>query len=176
MTRPRTASTLALAIAVALATAPAPDLTAQTTRLRAGQTVAGTLAAGDTARYTVEAGEDWFVFGEVNQRSVDVAIRILRPNGDQLGRADALGRGGERFSGELDAAGVYTIEVIPVDDGAGDYAITLHRLEPLAKDPKKLADQLMARFDGKDSPGAAIQVWRGGRVLFSKAYGMANLA
>ena len=33
----------------------------------------------------------------------------------------------------------------------------------------------MARFDGEYSPGAAIRVWRDGRTLYSKTYGMANL-
>ena len=177
MIRLRMPSITVLSIAAALTAAPAPrDLAAQTSRLRTGRTVAGTLAKGDTVRYTVEVGAKYFAFGEVNQRSVDVAIRVIRPDGNQLGRSDALRRGGERFAGELEVAGIYTIEVIAVEDEAGEYEITLHRLEPIAKDPKKLADQLMARFDGPDSPGAAIQVWRDGRVLFSKAYGMANLA
>ncbi|MEZ4588913.1 MAG: serine hydrolase [Gemmatimonadales bacterium] len=34
----------------------------------------------------------------------------------------------------------------------------------------------MARYDGKATPGAVVHVWRDGKVLFSKAYGMANLA
>jgi CubicO group peptidase (beta-lactamase class C family) len=147
----------------------------QPTPLVAGRTVTGTLAAGDTARYTVQAREDWFVLGEVDQIGVDVAVRVLAPDGNQLGRTDALGRGGERFARELEDAGVYTLEVIPVEDEAGGYAITIHRLEPVAKDPRKLVDQLMARFDGEDSPGGVVHVWRDGRVLFSKAYGMANL-
>ncbi len=168
-------ATLLLVAALAQMTAPG-NAAAQATPLRPGRTVAGTLAAGDTARYTVEAGRDFYVYGEVTQRGVDVAVRLLGPDGRQIGRTDALRRGGERFAGGLEDAGTYTIQVIPVGEESGAYEIRLHSLEPLAKDPKKLADQLMARFDGRDSPGAAIQVWRDGRVLFSKAYGMANLA
>ncbi len=137
--------------------------------------VRGTLAEGDTARYVLSARDDYFVFGEVDQISVDVAVRLLNPDGQQVGRVDGLGVGSERFSGRLEDAGTYTIEVIP-DDDTGDFAITLHRLERLETDPRKLADQLMARFDGDDTPGAAVRVWRDGRTLFSKAYGMANLA
>ncbi len=58
----------------------------------------------------------------------------------------------------------------------GDHEITRHRVDPGETDPKKLADQLMAPYSGGDSPGAAVQVWRDGRTLYSKAYGMANLA
>ena len=166
----------ALLVSVALATAPfASDAAAQSTELREGRTVRGTLAEGDTARYTVEVGDEYFVFGEVNQISVDVVVRVLDTEGNQRGRFDGPARGGERFSVRTTSAGVYTIEVIPFEDETGDYEITLHRVEPVETDPKKLTDQLMSRYDGVDSPGAAVQVWRDGRTLFSKAYGMANL-
>jgi CubicO group peptidase (beta-lactamase class C family) len=138
--------------------------------------VRATLAARDTARHTITVGADHFVYGEVDQVSVDVGVRVLDPEGNAVLRASGLGRGGERFAGELKEAGTYTVELVAEqEDGSGDYALTIHRLEPVAKDPKRLVDQLMARWDGP-VPGAAVQVWRGGRTLFSKAYGMANLA
>lgn len=152
-----------------------PVLSAQSVELRAGRTVQGTLAEGDTAVYTVDAGEDYFVFGEVDQISVDVVLRILDPEGDQRGRVDGPARGIERFSGETSVAGVHSIQVIPAEGEAGAYAITLRRLEPVATDGRKLAEQLMAEYDG-DSPGAAIQVWRDGRTVYSESWGMANLA
>jgi CubicO group peptidase (beta-lactamase class C family) len=166
-----------LPISIALDFAPfASDVAAQSTELREGRTVRGTLAEGDTARYTVEVGDEYFVFGEVNQISVDVVVRVLDTDGNQRGRFDGPARGGERFSVRTTSASAYTIEVIPFEDETGDYEITLHRVEPVETDPKKLTDQLMSRYDGVDSPGAAVQVWRDGRTLFSKAYGMANLA
>lgn len=168
---------LAILGALLVALAAGPDsVAAQDVALREGRTVRGSLARGDTARYTLEVGDDHYAYGEVDQISVDVAVRILDPDGTQLARVDGPGRGGERFSGRLSEAGVYRIEVIPVDHQEGEYAITLHSVGPVETDPRKLVDQLMARFDGKDSPGAAVRVWRGGRTLFSKAYGMANLA
>lgn len=156
----------------------AGDAAAQNAQLEEGRPVRGTLAVGDTARYTVQVGDDYFVFGEVDQISVNVFVRLFRPNGNRMGgRAGGLGRGAERFARTFDEGGVYTLEVIAEEeDEAGEYEITLHRVEPVATDPKKLTDQLMARFDGQDSPGAAVQVWRGGKTLYSKAYGMANLA
>jgi CubicO group peptidase (beta-lactamase class C family) len=167
----------ALAVATVFgAPAFAVDLSAQSTVLEEGRPVRGTIAAGDTARYTVDVGEDYWVFLEVDQIDVDVSVRVLRPDGNQLSRSNGPGRGGERLAGRLADAGVYTIEVIPADKQAGDYAIILHSAEPVATDPEKLADQLMARFDGDDSPGAAIQVWRDGRTVFTRTYGMANLA
>ena len=169
------------------------DLSAQATELRRGRTVLATLAAGDTARYTFDANENGFVLGEVNQISVDVTIRVLDSDGTQLGRFGGLGRGHLRFGGRTTSAGTHTVELFVTGAGgaaagsaggdatsndalAGDYEITLLRHEPVATDPKRLADQMMARFDGDHSPGAAVRVWRDGRTLYSRTYGMANLA
>lgn len=164
------------AVAVTFAALLPAQLAGQATELRPGRTVPGTLASGDTARYTVTVGDDSYVFGEVKQLSVDVLIRIVGADGKQVARFDGPGRGAARFAGPVDKGGVYTIQVIPEDKQTGAYEITLHRLEPVAKDPKRLADQLMAQYAGPNSPGGAVQAWRDGRVLFSKAYGMANLA
>ena len=174
--RPLHPAPLLAALALIIA---AGDLSAQDTELRRGRTLAGTLAAGDTARYTFEAGENDFVLGEVNQISIDVTIRVLDPDGEQRARFGGLGRGPERFGGQPAGAGTYTVELIVAgddDDASGDYEITLLKHEPLATDPKKLTDQMMARFDGDHSPGAAVRVWRDGKTLYSKTYGMANLA
>ena len=152
---------------------------AQTTELQRGRTVPGSLTAGDTARYTIQADENEFVLGEVNQISIDVTIRVLDPDGTQIARFGGLGRGPERFGGRISTAGTYTAELFFLgddEDAAGSYEITLLRHERVATDPKKLADQVMARFDGEHSPGAAVRVWRNGKTLYSKTYGMANLA
>ena len=153
-------------------------LAAQATELRRGRTLTGTLSAGDTVRYTFEADEDDFVLGEVNQISVDVTMRVLGPDGDQRARFGGLGRGHERFGGRTSAAGPYTVELFAAgDEGdeSGNYEITLLRHERVATNPKKLTDQMMARFDADHSPGAAVRVWRDGKTLYSKTYGMANL-
>ncbi len=144
--------------------------------LREGREVLGTLEPGDTARYNVEVGEDYYVYGEVDQISVDVVIRVLDAEGEQVARVDGRARGVETFAGELDDPGAYTIEVTPREDEAGEYEIVLHRIEPVETDPAKLADQLMSRYDGDDRPGAAIQVWRDGRTVYSESWGMGNLA
>ena len=174
--RPLRPSPLFAAFALSLAAGP---LAAQTTELQRGRTLPGSLTAGDTARYTIQADADKFVLGEVNQISIDVTIRVLDPDGTQIARFGGLGRGHERFGGRTATAGTYTAELFYLgddEDAAGDYQITLLRHEDIATDPKKLADQMMARFDGEHSPGAAVRVWRNGKTLYSKTYGMANLA
>ena len=166
---------LCAALPILIAAAP---VSAQT-ELRRGRTLSETIAAGDTARYTITADENDFVLGEVNQISVDVTVRVLGPDGTRLGQFGGLGTGVERFSGRTSTDGTHTIEVFVAgddEDAAGTYEITLLRHEDIETDPRKLADQMMARFDGPESPGAAVRVWRDGRTLYSKTYGMANLA
>ena len=167
---------LLAALAILLHAGPASS---QTTELETGRTLQGSLAAGDTARYEFVADEDDFILGEVNQISVDVTIRVLDPEGNQRARFGGLGRGRERYGGRTSTAGTFTIELIVAgedEDAAGDYEITLLKHEPVATDPGEFTDQMMARFDGDHSPGAAVRVWRDGETLYSKTYGMANLA
>ena len=145
--------------------------------LSVGRTLSGSLSEGDTARYNFEAGEDYFVLGEVDQVSADIDVRVLGSDGETpWGNSSGPGRGAERFAVRPPEAGAYTVELTAAEGESGHYTITLLRLEPLETDPEKLTDQLMSRYDGEDSPGAAVQVWRNGETLFSRAYGMANLA
>ena len=148
----------------------------QDPELQVGRTLSGSLATGDTARYTLEVEEDDFVLGEVDQISVAVRVRVLDQDGDPQAGFGGVGRGTLRFSGHSGSTGTYTVELFAANDQEGDYEITLLRHEDKATDPEQLADQMMARFDGPDSPGAAVRVWRDGRTIFSKTYGMANLA
>lgn len=144
--------------------------------LRVGRTLTGSLSSADTAMYSLQADSGKFVLMEVDQHSVDVVIRILDADGTQRARQDVTGTGPERFSGETTREGPYTVQVLPFEGASGDYSITLLRLEDVESDPKKLTDQLMSPYDLDDSPGGVVHVWRNGRVLYSKSYGMANLA
>ena len=92
---------------------------AQSTSLSAGRTVAGSISAGDTARYTFEAGDDYFVLGEVDQISADVDVRLLSPDGERLGNSSGPGRGAERFAARPPEAGTYTIELTPDEGESG---------------------------------------------------------
>lgn len=145
------------------------------TELREGRAVRASIAPDDTVRYTVAADADTYVYGEVLQHSADVLIRILDPDGNQRGRVDASDAGKERMAGELSEAGTYTVEVIVAEGDGGEFEIELHRVEPVASDPEELVEQLMARYEGDDTPGAAVRVWRGGRTVYSNSWGMANL-
>jgi CubicO group peptidase (beta-lactamase class C family) len=154
----------------------ATDVAAQDTAIRQGDALRASLETGDTVRYALDTESDYFVRGAVDQLSVDVVVRILRPDGRVVRTLDGPARGLERFQFETDAEGAYQIEVIPFEEETGEYVITLDRLEPVATDPEQLADQLLSAYDGEGSPGAVVSVFKDGETLFSRAYGMANLS
>ena len=150
-------------------------LSAQTP-LTVGRALRDTLTRGDTARYRVDADTGFIIRLTVDQLSANVRVRVMGPKGNALRNTNASPRGPERLQLETTEKGAHQVQVIPVDSATGEYAITLVAQEPLSADPKKLVDQLFAPWDRRDGPGAAVAVWRGGRTLLAKGYGMANLA
>lgn len=172
MKRPRL-SIAALAVLLLLfSTAPAQAQTA----LTVGEPISGTLEEGAVhLAYALDVADDSFLYLEVDQLTVDVVVRLLDPEGEQVAEIDGPARGPERLIRRIEEGGAYRVEVAPFEEATGDFEIVLRRLEPLESDPARLTDQLLSPYDGDDTPGAAVQVWRNGETLFSKAYGMADL-
>ncbi|MBX3175123.1 MAG: beta-lactamase family protein [Gemmatimonadaceae bacterium] len=154
-----------------------PSLAAQTrTAIRRGTPVAASLAANDTARFSISFADSTFVLGAVRQTDEPLALRVMTAAGQQRARFQGPGTGDLRYSGIVAAAGEYVIEVFAPSHKATRFTLRLDRQEPVARDPRRRADQLIARYDAPDTPGAVLRVWRDGRTLYSKAYGTANLA
>jgi CubicO group peptidase (beta-lactamase class C family) len=143
--------------------------------LARGRTVEAELAHGDTSRYTVLLRSRQFVYGDADQRTVDVVVTIFGPDGRRLDAFDGPARGAEPFQFHSAEAGSYRIEVTPFEQGTGRYAITLRRIEPQATSHEGRVDQIMAPWTGTDRPGGVIAVTRGGAIVFARGYGMANL-
>lgn len=141
---------------------------------RAGATATDTVAPGGTRGYTVDLAADHFVYGEVDQRTVDVRITVRDPAGKPVERVDGRRRGVEPFHFEAREPGTYRIEVAAAGDTAGSYGLRLERVEPVAVDVAGRVDQLMAPYAG-DVPGGVVAVVREGEVVFARGYGMADL-
>jgi CubicO group peptidase (beta-lactamase class C family) len=153
----------------------AGHLWAQDTRpIAQGQTLSGTLGADSEHEFTLALDEGQFVYGAVDQLSVDVAVAVMSDDGP-VGRFDTPSRGEERFTFESEEAGTYTIRVTSFEDEEGDYTITIRRIEDVADDPEDRVDQLMSAYDDDETPGAVVGVVEDGELVFEKAYGMANL-
>ena len=93
----------------------------ETQDVRRGQSIPGTLASDSEHRFALSLDENTFVFGEVDQLTVDVVVTVLDPDGEQVRRFDSPARGPEKFTFESEAAGRYIIEVTPFEEAEGDY-------------------------------------------------------
>lgn len=144
--------------------------------LTVNRPVRARIARSDTVRYRVEADSAFLLRLTVEQLSTNVGVRVLGPTGTAIRGVNASPRGTERLQVETLAKGAQQVQVVGLDSVAGEFVITLTANEALSNDPRKFADQLLAPWDRTDGPGAAVAVWRGGRTLLAKGYGMANLA
>ena len=153
-----------------------PETAAQdATPLRRGVAVRATLAAGDTARYALDLGDSTFVLGALQQGDAPLVVRLVTAGGEQRLRAQGPGTGELRFAGLAVAAGRYVLQVLAPSGKATSFSMTLLRQEPVAKDPSRRADQMLARYDAPGMPGGEVRVWRNGRVLYTKGFGTADL-
>lgn len=143
--------------------------------LARGEVVNGHLDAGDVAEYQIDLSVGQFVYGEVDQLSVDTKVTVLDPQGQVTENFNTSVRGADPMQLETAASGRYTFRVASVDDQSGNYSISLQRIEDVALVPEQRLDQLLTAFEGADEPGAVVAVIRNGRVIHSHAVGMANL-
>lgn len=169
-------ATLALALAATALQAPAV-VSAQPSAppLKVGATVSGRLAAGDTARFALTIRDSAFLLGSVTQPDEPLVVRLLASGGRLRGRFEGPGVGAVRFAAFVGDTGTMQVELTAPSGRAAGYALTLLRQEPPARDPARRADQLLARQDAPGVPGGEVRVWRGGRVLYTKGFGMADL-
>lgn len=144
--------------------------------LRQGDAQSGTLASDSRDVYILELGDSTWVFGHVDQISVDVVVTILDPDGEEVAGFDGPSRGPENFTFTAEEAGTYFIAVTPFEEQQGDYEILLVKAEPVATEPAARIDQLMTPYSGDDTPGGVVGVVDRGEIVFERAYGMANLS
>ena len=134
----------------------------------------GFLANESAETYHLSLDSNSYVYGFVDQISVDVVVKLYDEDEKVLGNFDGPKRGPEQFSFEISKTGDYKLEISPFKEETGDYKITLLKVEPLASGPADRVDQLFTFYKG-DHPGAAVGVMQDGQLIFSKAYGKAEL-
>lgn len=143
--------------------------------LTVGDKKHSTLAKKGVDEYSINAKENSFLLGVVEQISVDVIVTVFDGDGKKLAEFDGPGRGAERFQFETKQAGVYKIKVAAFEEETGEYEVTLTRIEPVATDPADRVDQLMAPYDNPKTPGGVVAVIQGGKITFARGYGASNL-
>ena len=103
--------------------------TAQDQKLQLGTPVERQLAAGQSHNFNVSLEENTFIQLVVEQRGIDVVVKISNPDGKDFGRFDTPNgnHGPENVSFVAPAAGTYRITVTPLNQDAaeGSYEIKI---------------------------------------------------
>ncbi len=148
----------------------------QSSQLRVGTPVNATLAADGSLKYELDLAKGHFVAGRVDQDGADATVSVTDPAGKSVFKGARVGRGGpEAFAFTTETAGRYVIEVTPATAGkGGPVRVQLTRSEPVATTPEGKVDQAASQLY-KDTPGAVVGVIKGGKLVFVKGYGAADL-
>lgn len=146
-----------LLLCTARASPAPPQQTSQTTAaaesrpLERGKPVERELKAGETHAYGIALEAGQFLDAAVNQRGVDVVVRVYAPDGSRIAEVDSPNgsQGDEPVALEAKAAGTYRIEVSPLGQeggtAAGRYEIRVNELLTADAYARRLADKKRAQ-------------------------------
>jgi CubicO group peptidase (beta-lactamase class C family) len=143
--------------------------------LTPGAKVDGELSAKKPKIYTITLDSNSFVYGSVNQISVDVVVNIKDSADNLITSFDGPAEGQETFIFDVSKKGDYKIEVAAFEKDSGKYSIELKTVEPIASSPEIRINQLFCKYIGNEVPGAAIAVVQNGEIQYKNGFGMANL-
>ncbi len=143
---------------------------------RVGEVVEGTLEleTPDTFHFYFIAGT--YIYGVCNQLSVDVQVSLLDSSGVSLGQFDGPAEGPEPFQfHEIHKVSRYTGGELRLKETGELRSTAQNRGRAGNHPPEKRADQLFYPYSEGGVPGGVVGVIKNGELVFSRAYGMANL-
>jgi hypothetical protein len=114
--------------------------------LQPGEPVERTIARGEAHAFSIRLDRDQFLQVVVDQRGIDVVVRLFAPDGKRLGEVDSPNgtSGPEGLSLVARAPGLYRIEVTPLgqDENTvrGRYEIRILDLRPATREELESAD------------------------------------
>jgi len=112
--------------------------------LEPGKPVERELKNGETHVYQIVLSVGQFLDAAVNQRGVDVVVRIFAPDGSKLAEIDSPNgdQGDEPVAVEAKASGAYRVEVSPLEEVSqqGKYEIRINELLSADAYVKRLAE------------------------------------
>jgi erythromycin esterase len=123
-----------------------PANTAAPTALENGKPIARELKTGETHAYTLRLEVGQFFDAAVNQRGIDVMVRVFAPDGSKIAEIDSPNgaQGDEPIALEVKTAGTYRIEISALEDGntsAGRYEIRINEILSADAYAKRLAEK-----------------------------------
>ncbi len=130
-------------------------------RLEKDRPIERTIGGAASHSYALRLKKGQFCYTEIDQRGVDVVVRVFAPNGTRLQEIDSPNgtQGPEPMTLIADSTGDYRIEVSPLEPNApvGHYVVSVIALRPAATTPSGKIDQLLVAWDKPGSPGAASE-------------------
>jgi len=139
------------------------------------------LAGGDVHVYQLKLDAGQFAYVLIEQRGIDVAVRVYGPDGGQVADVDGPSgmQGPEAVRLVAEAAGSYRVEIRALEEGAprGSYEVSLKEVrQATARDRSLVAAQTAyaegdrARLQGtKESRQEAIRKYEEARGLYAAA-------
>ncbi|WBL21114.1 serine hydrolase domain-containing protein [Zunongwangia sp. HRR-M8] len=154
----------------------AVHLCAQNQKLQLNEPISGELKTSESSdSYQIALDSAYFVYGKLEQKTMDGVVKLYSPENKFIEEFDKDAKGPDFFMFKTKEEGNYRLEVVPFKKDSGEYSIEILKLEPVAKTPEGKVDQLLIGYTG-DVPGAEVLVFKEGKTLLEKAYGMANLS
>jgi CubicO group peptidase (beta-lactamase class C family) len=147
--------------------------------LKKGILVSDVLKKDAVHKYTINLDANQFAVFNLVQHGIDAMITTYDANGNKIEDFDSpnFRNGDEPVILISEKKGTYILEVSSIDtkDQQGKYELIWKILEPRGTTPEKQIDQLFARWNNLQSPGAAVAVSKDGKIIFQKGYGSAEL-
>jgi enterochelin esterase-like enzyme len=141
-----------------------PTASAQSTRLESGKPVAREIHKGETHVYQVAVSRDRFVNGVVEQRGIDLLVRVIDPTGTTTATIDSPNGsfGPESWSLEGKRSGTWRLEISPLGDTSpsGRYEVRIDETITSGEHAERLAKrryrspQLYELWRNRHAPGA----------------------
>ncbi|MEQ1863088.1 MAG: serine hydrolase domain-containing protein [Micropepsaceae bacterium] len=114
----------------------------------------------------------------MSQIGGNIVAAVFDPDGKIVDLVDRSGMGHvetiEVFAKKTGAYAVQTA-IFEWNTPAAEYAIVLVRQERAGASPEAIADQLISSWYDPAHPGAAVAVVKGGRIVFQRTTGLANV-
>ena len=147
--------------------------------LKKGVLISEILKKDAKFRYTVKLDVNQFAYFNLVQDGIDAMITTYDPDGNRMEEFDSpnFRNGDEPVTLFSDKSGIYVLEVTSIDtkDQQGKIELTWIKLEPRGTTPEEQIDQLFTVWSNLQSPGAAVAVAKGGKIIFEKGYGSAAM-
>lgn len=172
---------LCMALFATVVPAIAQPSTPEATELRTGKPIERSLNRNEAHRYKARLKRGEMLFLVVDQRGIDIEVRVKSPSGQTLKTVDSPNgtQGPEPVFLIAPDDGEYMFEVAPLDEGQpvseGRYEIKLVKILKPKASPREQTEQFISFQTRKDAPGAAVAVIQDGKIVYDRGFGSANL-